>query len=115
MPTHLIAYFDEDCGVCEHSVTWLRRRATDVEFTGMLAAGRPHDALVVSDGSHEWSAQAAVAVLLRNCSGRHWRLLGSILGWWGVRRIAGVVYRWVAAHRAAISARLGWTVCRVPQ
>ena len=109
----LTVLYDEDCGLCDHSVSWLEPRVLGVRFVGMRGEGQASESLVVRSEAGEWRAEAAVAMLLRSATRRWWRAVGVLLGLPVIRSVAGVVYRWVAAHRSQISARMGWQACRV--
>lgn len=111
--TTLTVLYDGDCGLCDRCVTWLEGRVHGVEFAPMQ--DEVHESLVVRDGVREWRAEIAVARLLRQADLRRWRAAGLILGWWGIRHLARPIYRWVAAHRAQISSRMGWQACRLPR
>jgi len=118
----LTVWFDEDCGVCSASVRWLMQR-TDSSVTfrpnrelddpALLATSS--DAIVVTAGDESWTAVDAVATILER-SGRLGRCAASGLRFPGVYGLAGVVYRWVAANRARLSARLGLAAgCELPK
>jgi len=113
MTVRTVALYDQDCGLCERSVAWLEPRVRDVEFVGMQSQGEQNESLVIRSGSTEWHGELAVAKVLRMARARRWRAVGTVLSWWGVRHLARPVYRWVANHRAQISARMGWQACRV--
>lgn len=111
----LTALYDEDCGLCDRSVSWLEPRVRNVQFVGMRGEGHPNESIVVRSASREWHAEHAVAALLRHAHRAHLRALGTMLEWPGVRHLARPAYRWVADHRSQISARMGWQACRVRQ
>jgi predicted DCC family thiol-disulfide oxidoreductase YuxK len=111
----LVALYDEDCGVCDHCVSWLETRVGNVRFVGMRGEAQASESLVVRSALREWHAEHAVAALLRRSHARSWRAVGVVLEWPGVRHVAKPTYRWVANHRSQISERLGWQACRVPQ
>lgn len=111
----VIALYDADCGLCDRCVTWLEQRATDVTFVTMQSQGEVNESLVVRAEQREWRAEQAVAILLRHCRARTWRIVGSVLGWWGIRHLAHPIYQWVARHRSRISERMGWRACRLPR
>ena len=113
MAAALTALYDEDCGLCDRSVTWLTTRVVGVEFVGMRGEGETNESIVVRSADTEWRGELAVARLLRASHSIRWRAVGTVLSWWGVRHLARPVYRWIAAHRGPISARMGWQACRV--
>lgn len=118
----LTVWFDDDCGVCSTSVRWL------LKYTDSSVTFRPNrelddaelrnvssDAIVVTAAGESWTAVDAVATLLDR-SGRLGRAAAFGLRLPGIHGLAGVVYRWVAANRARLSARLGLaTGCELPK
>ena len=118
-PTPLTVWFDDDCGLCGTAVRWAATRTgPDVvwrpnrELADPVLAGTAADAIVVTMGASAWSGVEAVGRILAR-TGLLGRLTSRLLDLPGVRALAGAGYRWVAAHRAAISARLGLTACAV--
>jgi hypothetical protein len=115
-------WFDDDCGVCSASVRWLMKRTdATVEFRpnreldDEKLRASSSDAIVVTDADDSWTAVDAVAIVLDR-SGRLGRLAAFGLRLPGVHAVAGVVYRWVAANRARLSARLGLAAgCELPK
>ena len=116
----MTVWFDDDCGVCTAAVTRLRTRADATvafrpnrELTDPALRVAAEDAIVVTVGAEALTAVAGVRAVLGRC-GRSGRIAAAALGLPGVRAVAGVAYRWVAAHRAALSTRFGLTACAVP-
>ena len=118
----LTVWFDDDCGVCSASV---RRLLAHTDATVVFRANREldddalatlaSDALVVTADGRSWTAVDAVALILDR-SGRAGRVAALGLRLPGVHALAGLIYRWVAANRARLSARLGLAAgCRLPQ
>ena len=115
-------WFDDDCGVCSLSVRWL------LKFTDSSVTFRPNreladgdlalasaDAIVVTASGESWVAVDAVAAILDR-SGRIGRIAAAALRLPGFHGSAGLVYRWVAANRARLSARLGLAAgCELPK
>ncbi|CAB4608149.1 unannotated protein [freshwater metagenome] len=106
-------WFDEDCGVCSASVRWLMKRTDssvtfrpnrELDDTALLSASA--DAIVVTASGESWTAIEAVATILDR-SGWLGRVGAFGLRLPGIHAVAGLVYRWVAANRARLSARLG--------
>jgi len=58
--------------------------------------------------------ERAVAAALRRCR-RPARAIGVVIDAPGIRVLTARVYRWVAAHRARLSARLGLRACALPE
>ncbi len=115
-------WFDDDCGVCSASVRRLLAHTDDTvifrpnrELADDALVAAASDALVVTCGARTWTAVDAVAMILERC-GRAGRLGAFTLRVPGIHGLAGLVYRWVAANRARISARLGLAAgCRLPE
>lgn len=118
----LTVWFDDDCGVCSASVRRLLAHTDDTvvfrpnrELTDHELVTLASDALVVTAAGRSWTAVDAVA-LIADRSGRAGRVAAFALRLPGVHGLAGLVYRWVAANRARLSARLGLAAgCRLPQ
>ena len=118
----LTVWFDDDCGVCSASVRWLMTRTDssvvfrpnrELDDAALLAASS--DALIVTADSASWTAVDAVAAILDR-SGLMGRAAAFALRLPVVHGVAGLVYRWVAANRARISARLGLAAgCQLPR
>lgn len=116
----MTVWFDDDCGVCTVAVTRLRTWAdASVAFQSNRELADPalrlaaEDAIVVTVGAEALTAVAGVRAVLGRC-GRPGRVAAAVLGLPGVRAVAGMVYRWVAANRAELSTRFGLTACAVP-
>ncbi len=108
-----LVLFDGDCGFCTSSATWMSQRLTrpgkeavrlvpwqdaDLTALGTDAARAQREVLwVAPDGSVAGGAPA-VAAWMRS-SGGPWAMLGRVLDWPGVRRLAASAYRLVADHR----------------
>jgi predicted DCC family thiol-disulfide oxidoreductase YuxK len=115
-------WFDDDCGVCSASVRWLMKRTDssvifrpnrELEDAALLSASS--DAIVVTAGGESWTAIAAVATILDR-SGWLGRVGAFGLRFPGSAAMAGLVYRWIAANRARLSARLGLAAgCELPK
>ncbi|HUJ26080.1 MAG TPA: DUF393 domain-containing protein [Myxococcales bacterium] len=115
--------YDADCGVCQASVSWLRRRDRRgvLEFIGndapQLPAGVSREetghTLVVLDGPRKLVRADGVSFLLRQLRG--WSLLGAAMRIPGVRQIANRGYDRFAANRHRISAALGMRACALPR
>ena len=117
----LTVWFDDDCGVCTAAVTRLRPR---VDATVTFRPNRDlvdpalrtvaEDAIIVtSDAGAVLTAVPAVAAVLRR-GRRGERFVAALLDLPVIRSLAAIGYRWVAANRAAISARLGLKACAIP-
>lgn len=114
--------YDGDCGICQASVDVLVRlgcRAAMVPSHDWLRT-HPDDAdrcaeavvLVTEDGT-VLEAERAVAGALR-LSREPGPIAGRVIDAPGVRRLAGLVYRRVAANRTRLSAAFGLDTCAVP-
>ena len=117
----IVVWFDDDCGVCSASVRWLsshtdrtvRFRPSRELTDPTLIAGAEQALLVVGPRGVEWGVPAVAAVLDR--TGRLGRVASFLLWTPGLRRLAGLVYAWVAANRSALSRRLGLPAgCALP-
>jgi predicted DCC family thiol-disulfide oxidoreductase YuxK len=113
----LTVVYDADCGVCQASVGWLRRRGS-FDFVGddaPLPAGVTRDetghTVVVLDEGRKYVRAAAVARLLRELRGYRW--MAPLLTAPGLRALADFGYDRFAAHRHRISAALGLRACPV--
>lgn len=104
-------FYDNDCGLCTRSMSWLSDRSSGVSFHPLETAS---SSVVVEldDGTTLRSARA-VAALLRTCGGA-WGIVATAMLWPGVRSVSELCYRIVAANRSRISRRFGWTSCAVP-
>ncbi len=119
----MIVVYDADCGVCQASVAWLRKRDRRgrFQFVGNDAAGLPagvsleetEHTIVVLDGARKYVRGEAVARLLRELRG--WSLLGAVLRVPGIKQLANFGYDRFARNRHRISAALGMRACEVPR
>lgn len=120
-----ILIFDGDCGICTRladlTTARLRRRPEDFDVTAwqhleldeypVTAEQCDAAAQWVDARGRVWSGQDAVAQTL--IAGRPGlRLAGRLILLPGVNRLAGVVYRWVAANRHRLPG--GTPVCSMP-
>jgi predicted DCC family thiol-disulfide oxidoreductase YuxK len=114
----LTVVYDADCGVCQATVAWLRRRGS-FDFVGNDADPLPagvdraetEHTVVVLDGPRKLVRAQAVSRLLRELRG--WSVLGNLMRAPGVRRLADFGYDQFARRRHRVSAALGMTVCDV--
>lgn len=114
--------YDADCGVCQASVAWIRRRdrAGVFEFVGndadLLPEGVSRDetehTLVVLDGKEKYVRAEGVARILRELRG--WSAAAAVLRAPGLRRIADWGYDRFANNRHRVSAALGMRACAMP-
>jgi predicted DCC family thiol-disulfide oxidoreductase YuxK len=118
----LLVVYDADCGVCQASVEWLRRRdrrgrlrfaGNDGELPPGVSREETEHTVVVIDGGRTWTRGAAMSRILRELRG--WALLGQALRLPGVAWIADRGYDRFARHRHRISAALGLTSCPAPR
>lgn len=114
--------YDGDCGICEASVGILGRLGCRAEMVPSNQWLRTHpddadrcaDAVVlVTDDGRVLEAERAVAGALRLSNGPA-PIAGRVIDAPGVRPLAGLVYRRVAANRTRLSAALGLDACAVP-
>jgi predicted DCC family thiol-disulfide oxidoreductase YuxK len=115
--------YDADCGVCQASVAWARRRDLRgaLQFVGNDVAQLPagvtreeteHTAVVI-DGERKLVRADAVARVLRELRG--WSMMGALLRPPGIRQLANVGYDAFARRRHRVSAALGMRACEVPR
>ena len=110
--------YDGDCGFCRATVRWALARdhrgridARPFQEPGVLArTGIPREeaeraAYLVAPDGRTWRGADAAARTLRLLPG--WSALGRILELPGVRRLARIAYRWIAAHRPLVSRLTG--------
>ena len=118
----LIVVYDADCGVCQATVDWARKRDRRhrlrfVGNTGTLPAGvSPQETertVVVLEGGHKWTRGAAMARVLRELRG--WAILGRALRIPGIAWLADQGYDRFARHRHRVSSALGLSSCPVPR
>lgn len=118
----LLVVYDADCGVCQASVAWLRKRDLRGRFRfagndGELPAGvsreeTEHTVVVLEDG-RKWTRGRATARLLLELRG--WVFLGRALRLPGVSWLADRAYDRFARNRHRVSAALGLASCSVPR
>ena len=106
-----IVIFDGECGFCRRRVEWLRKHTkSDLKILAWQEADLGSLALTTHEcqervqwvsGSEHVSGAAAIARCLQGC-GQPWRLLGSAMQVPGVRSLAEIGYRIVAAHRGRL-------------
>jgi predicted DCC family thiol-disulfide oxidoreductase YuxK len=118
----LVVVFDEDCGVCQAAVAWIRRRdgGRRFQFVGNEAAELPagvsreetEHTVVVMEGARKWVRAEAVSRILRELPG--WSIPAALLRVPGLKQVAGLGYDAFARRRHRISAALGMRVCAVP-
>lgn len=103
-----VVIFDGQCGFCRRRVEWLRKHTkSDLEILAWQEADLELFALTkeqcqervqwVRESEHA-SGGAAIARCLQGC-GQPWRILGSMMRLPGVRSLAEIGYRIVAANR----------------
>jgi predicted DCC family thiol-disulfide oxidoreductase YuxK len=117
----VIVVYDADCGVCQATVSWLRRRDRRgvLDFVGNDAPQLPEGVslaetahtIVVLDGGRKLVRADAMAHLLRELRG--WSLLGHAMRAPGLRQLANWSYDRFARNRHRISAALGMRACAV--
>jgi predicted DCC family thiol-disulfide oxidoreductase YuxK len=118
----MVVVFDADCGVCQASVAWVKRRDRKgaVQFVPNDAAELPagvareetEHTIVVLDGGRKLVRADATARILRELGA--WSLAGALIGAPGMRRLANWGYDRFARNRHRISAALGMRACAVP-
>ena len=118
----LLVVFDADCGVCEASVAWVRRRdrarrfvfiGNDVpELPASVTREETGHTIVVLEGARKWVRAQALARILRELRG--WSIAAALLRLPGVRQLADRAYDAFARRRHRISAALGMRACAIP-
>ena len=118
----MVVVYDADCGVCQASVAWVKRRDRSgaVQFVGNDAAELPpgvsreetEHTIVVLDGGRKLVRAEGMARILRELGA--WSLAGAVIGAPGIRRLANWGYDRFARNRHRISAALGMRACAVP-
>jgi predicted DCC family thiol-disulfide oxidoreductase YuxK len=100
--------YDGGCGFCTRCARWLQAHAQGVDVVPWQAADlaslglteqQVREAAYWVDGTAIDGAEGAIARSLVAC-GAGYALIGRLLLRPGVRRVAGVGYRFVAKHRA---------------
>jgi predicted DCC family thiol-disulfide oxidoreductase YuxK len=106
--------YDGDCAFCTRCARWLDARANRVDVVPWqvldlaevgLTEEQVRAAAYWVDGATRDAGERAVAHSLVACGGGY-AVLGRLLLLPGVRRVAGVGYRFVARHRGRISSAL---------
>jgi len=119
----LVVVYDADCGVCQASVGWVKKRDRKGVFyfigndAERLPAGVTREetehTMVVLDGERKTVRGEGVARILRELPG--WSLMGAALRAPGIMQIANWGYDRFARNRHRVSAVLGMRVCAVPE
>jgi predicted DCC family thiol-disulfide oxidoreductase YuxK len=109
----LLVVYDADCGVCQASVEWLRKRDRRGRIPAGVSREETEHTVVVIDGARKLTRAAAMARLLRELRG--WALLGLALRLPGIAWIADRGYDRFARNRHRISAALGLSSCPAPR
>jgi predicted DCC family thiol-disulfide oxidoreductase YuxK len=114
-----VVIYDGACGLCQGGIYWISRRAVrgELEFLPCQSSERRARfpameesrcmeaiQLVLADG-RVLAGDAAIPEILRHLKG--WRRLAALFRLPGVRRLAPLVYTWIARHRYQISCLLG--------
>ena len=118
----MIVVYDADCGVCQASVAWLRKRDRKgvFQFVGNDVAELPsgvsreetEHTMIVLDGARKLVRAEGVARVLRELPA--WVPVAALLRAPGIRRFAGWGYDRFARNRHRISAALGMRACAIP-
>ena len=119
----MIVVYDADCGVCQASVAWVRKRDRRgiFQFVGNDAADLPpgvsreetEHTVIVLDRGRKLVRAEAVARILREFRG--WSAIGALLRAPGVRHFARWGYEKFAQNRHRVSAALGVRACAMPK
>lgn len=110
-PVTPILVFDGDCGFCSTCARfarrWVDRRGRysitpyqhlDLESLGLTSRQCSEATWFVTPSGAQLAGALAVSAALRS-GAPGWRPLGLLLAAPGVRVLAGLIYRWVAANR----------------
>jgi predicted DCC family thiol-disulfide oxidoreductase YuxK len=117
----IVVVFDADCGICQASVAWAKRRDTrgrlrfvpnDAELPEGVSLDETEHTVVVLDGHRKWTRAGATARVLRELP--FWSAVGWVLRTPGLRWIADRAYDRFARNRHRVSAALGLRSCAVP-
>ena len=117
----LTIVYDADCGVCQASVAWLRKRdrrgrlrfaANDGELPPGVSREETEHTVVVLEGSRRWTRGRATSRVLRELPG--WALIGHLLRLPGIAWLADRGYDRFARNRHRVSAALGLRACALP-
>ena len=121
-PSIVIVVYDADCGVCQASVAWVRKRDRRgiFQFIGNDAPDLPPGVsraetghtLVILDGPQKLVRAAGVARILRELGA--WRIAAAVLRTPGIRLLADWAYDRFADNRHRVSAALGMRACEIP-
>lgn len=114
--------YDGDCGFCTASVRQMQRRLgrhpdavayqfADLDELGLTEAQCGTAVQWVGPDGEVRSAERAVAKSLID-AGKGWWLLGHLIDLPGIRRLSGVVYRWIARNRGHLPGATD--SCRIP-
>lgn len=107
--------YDGDCGLCERSADFARRRARDITVRDHRSHGLDSiEAVIYICDGREYAGAPAVARLLGDFAARRWRLLGRFMSLPVVRSVAAGVYWLVARNRRRLSRLLGLRACGLP-
>lgn len=107
--------YDGDCGICERSADFARRRSRSLIVRDHRSHGLDRiDAVIFTDGTRESTGAPAVAAALATFDARRWRILGRVIDAPLVRVLARWVYALVARNRSRISRLLGVRACGLP-
>ena len=122
-----VLVFDGDCGFCTTAAGFLERRVAsaprrgglsvvpwqraDLPALGLTEAQCSEAVQFVDAGARSYAGAPAIAAAL-GAGPAAYRLVGAVMGLPGVRGLAAVVYRWVAAHRHRLPG--GTPACRMP-
>jgi len=119
----IVVVYDADCGVCQASVAWIKKRdrKSAFEFVGNDVAALPagvsldetEHTMVVLDGGRKFTRADGVARILRELRG--WLAAGALLRLPGIRALGNLGYDAFAKRRHKVSAALGLRACEVPQ
>ena len=118
----MVVVYDADCGVCQASVAWARKRdrrgrirfvPNDASLPEGVTREETEHTVVVLDGARKWVRAGATARVLRELG--PWAAAGLVLRAPGVRWLADRAYLRFARNRHRVSAALGWGKCPVPR
>lgn len=118
----MLIVFDADCGVCQASVAWLRKRDRKGKFiflgndaqplpAGVSREETEHTVIVLDEGG-KYTRGAAISRILRELV--WWAPLGQLLRVPGIHQLANFGYDRFAKNRHRVSGALGLTACAVP-
>jgi predicted DCC family thiol-disulfide oxidoreductase YuxK len=116
----IVIVFDADCGVCQASVAWAKRRdvrhrlrfvPNDAELPKGVSREETEHTVVVLDGERKWTRAGATARVLGELP--FWSALGWVLRTPGLRWIADRAYDRFARNRHRVSAALGLRSCAI--